>query len=97
MSPAMTLNTHALQSKILPDGVYTEVVDVQCLCDGVALLTQTLHHQVHDDPSVVDVLRLGIVIFFTSVFRCDFGHISPSGIRKHHEVCGYSPDDIIDP
>jgi hypothetical protein len=55
MSPATSLNTHALLSKISLDGVLTQVVDVPCVCDRVVLLTQTLH-QVHDDSSVVNIL-----------------------------------------
>jgi hypothetical protein len=38
-SPATTLNTHALLSKISLDGVHSEAVDVPCVCDGVVLLT----------------------------------------------------------
>jgi hypothetical protein len=43
MSPAMVLNTLALMPKIPLGGVHALVIDVKCACDGVALVTRTLH------------------------------------------------------
>jgi hypothetical protein len=55
MSMATSLNAHPLMSIIPIDSVHSEAVDVPCVCDEWVLVTQSVY-QVHDNPSVVNVL-----------------------------------------
>jgi hypothetical protein len=55
----MTLDAHALLTKITLEGIHAEVVHVPRVTDGVVFAAQALHHVHYDTPFVDDVPNSG--------------------------------------